>query len=116
MGSATASWGSASERVGRRYHVGVALARFRGRIPVVVFVLLVLLCLVLIGVACACFGEMPLQVLDRASGAAPPLAAVIEVWPLVVALLALATFGLVVAQSTRPSGRASPAFLQRFLS
>ena len=104
-----------ARRFAASYSRVVALTRLRGRMPVIVFVLLVVVCLALIGVACACFGDTPLQALDRAFAAAPSVAAVIELWPLLVAL-SLAG-GLVCARSRLigPPGRASPALLQRFL-
>ena len=83
--------------------------------PLIVFVLLVLVCLVMIGVACACFGDTPLQALDRAFAAAPPLSAVVELWPLLAAALGAAALARVIARPLRPPGRASPAVLQRFL-
>jgi hypothetical protein len=83
--------------------------------PIIAFVLLVVVCLVLIGFACACFGDTPLQALDRAFAAAPPLAALVELWPLLAGVLAASTLAWVIAPAARPPGRASPAILQRFL-
>lgn len=93
----------------------MVLSRLRGRLPVVVFVLLVLVCLALIGFACACLGDTPLHVLERALAAAPSLAAVVELWPLMVLSLVAASSLLVVTRPARPPNRASPALLQRFL-
>ena len=83
--------------------------------PVVAFILLAVICLLLIGVACACFGDTPLQALDRAFAGAPPLAAVIELWPLMAALFLAGTVLFTRSRPVRPSARASPALLQRFL-
>ena len=89
----------------------MALARLRGRTPLLAFVLLMVLCLALIGFACACLDDQFAKTLDRVAQSAP--LAVIQLWP----SLALGAFAsLVLLVFTIPvSDRASPARLQRFL-
>lgn len=89
------------------------LERIRRRVPLVVFVLLLVLVLMLVGFACACFSDNPMQALERASSAAISMPALIEMWGVVTVMLALAA--LVHGRLVVPTGRASPAFTQRFL-
>lgn len=70
------------------------------------------MCLALVGLACACLDDQFAQVLDRVAQSMP--AAVIVLWagPATVARLSLP----LIAFEVPAFGRASPAFLQRFLS
>ncbi len=90
-----------------------SIQALRARLPFVVFILVLVLALVMIGFACACIADHPGKALDRAAAAIPAGTPVIEMWPLIVLLLAPAvTF---VAAPRRAQGRASPPLLQRFL-
>jgi hypothetical protein len=80
--------------------------------PLIVFILLALVCLGLLGFACACLGDQPALALERALQT-PALAALVEVWCLV--LLAGLASAVVASSSLSARGRASPAVLQRFL-
>ncbi|MFN2470985.1 MAG: hypothetical protein ABR583_08355 [Gaiellaceae bacterium] len=91
----------------------MAIARLRGRMPLVVFILLVLVCLGLLGFACACLSDQPAVALERAmqGPALPP--AVVELWPAI--LFGVFAAGLLVYAPVAARSRASPAVLQRFL-
>jgi hypothetical protein len=90
-----------------------SIQSLRGRLPFVVFVLVLVVAVVMIGFACACIADHPGKALDRATSLVPAGMPVIEMWPLVVLLLAPAL--LFVAAPRRPLGRASPPLLQCFL-
>jgi hypothetical protein len=90
-----------------------SIQALRARLPFIVFVLVLVLAVVMIGFACVCIADHPGKALDRASSVAPAGTPVIEMWPLMVLLLA-PTLMLVVAPP-RAQGRASPPLLQRFL-
>ncbi|MBA2296610.1 MAG: hypothetical protein H0W14_01060 [Actinobacteria bacterium] len=85
----------------------------RKRLPLLVFLLLFVLLLMLVGLACACFGDSPLQALERALASFVGAPALIEVW-LPLAQLALPAT-LLLLGVVAANGRASPAQLQRFL-
>ena len=85
----------------------------RKRLPLVVFILLAVMLVMLLGIACACLSNHPMQAADRVAGplvALPPLTAM---WALLVLVLAAAP--LLLDRRVPPTGRASPALLQRFL-
>lgn len=89
------------------------LLALRNRLPLVVFLLLFVLLLMLVGFACACFGDEPMQAVDRALSVLSDQAPVIEVWSSLIAALFAAPFLLL---ARRFSARApSQATLQRFL-
>jgi hypothetical protein len=90
----------------------VALARLRGRMPLIVFVLLALVCLSLIGFACACSSDQAALALERAVQA-PALPALVELWSLLV--LGTVAGMLYVRRGVAARARASPVLLQRFL-
>jgi len=81
--------------------------------PLVAFVLLAVVCVALLGFACACLTEQLAQAIDRAISIQAMLPPLIEIWTLFAAAGIAAGFRLV--RTERPSGRASPALLQRFL-
>jgi len=81
--------------------------------PLIAFVLLAVLCLALLGFACACLSDQPAQAIERATSLGAALPALVEVWALLIASIAGASFVLVAGERTR--SRASPALLQRFL-
>jgi hypothetical protein len=91
----------------------VAIARFRGRIPLVAFILLAVLCLALLGFACACVSDQPAVALERAIQAPALAPAVVELWPAI--LFGLFGGAQLVYWPVAARGRASPAELQRFL-
>jgi len=91
----------------------VAIARLRGRMPLVVFILLALLCLGLLGFACACLSDQPAAAFERAVQAPALAPALVELWPAI--LLGLFGAALIVYGPVEARGRTSPAFLQRFL-
>ncbi len=89
------------------------MARIRERLPFVVFLLLLILLVMVVGFACACLTDHPMQTIDRALSAVASMPAVLVVWTwMAVVLLAVS---VVVQGGRAASGRASPAFLQRFL-
>jgi hypothetical protein len=90
-----------------------SIQSLRGRLPFIVFVFALVIAVVMIGFACACIADHPAKALDRASSAVPAGMPVIEMWPLIVLLLAPAW--LFVPAPRRRLGRASPPLLQRFL-
>jgi hypothetical protein len=85
----------------------------RSRLPFIVFVLVLVIAVVMIGFACVCIADHPGKALDRASSSIPAGAPVMDMWPLLVLLLA--PVWLFVAGPRRAQGRASPPLLQRFL-
>jgi hypothetical protein len=91
----------------------VAIARLRGRMPLVVFILLALVCLGVLGFACACLSEQPAAALERAMQSPTLAPAVVELWPAIV----FGVFGaaLLVYSPVEARGRVSPQLLQRFL-
>ena len=91
----------------------VSFQALRVRLPLIVFILLLLLLVMIIGIACACATDHPMQAVDRALSAIPAIPPVIEMWSLMVLLLA--PVSLFVATPRRAQGRASPPLLQRFL-
>jgi len=85
----------------------------RRRLPFVAFVLLLLLAILVLGFACACITVHPAVAIERALTAAASLPPLLEIWSLLVLLLAPTATMLV---RTRPAVvRGSPAELQRFL-
>ncbi|MGH2716216.1 MAG: hypothetical protein ACRDM7_20500 [Thermoleophilaceae bacterium] len=91
----------------------MAIARLRGRMPLVVFILLALVCLGLLGFACACLSDQPAAALERAVQAPALAPAVVELWPAI--LSGLFGAGLLVYSPVAARARASPELLQRFL-
>jgi hypothetical protein len=91
----------------------VALARLRGRMPLLVLILLALVCLGLLGFACACLSDQPVSALERAVQAPTLAPALVELWPAI--LLGLFGAALLVYCPVAARGRASPAVLRRFL-
>jgi hypothetical protein len=91
----------------------VDLTRLRGQMPVVAFILLAVVCFALLGFGCACLSDQPALVLDRTLQG-PAMPALVEVWQLLV-LGTLAPAILLFGVEVPARGRASPAFLQRFL-
>jgi hypothetical protein len=91
----------------------VAIARLRGRVPLVIFILLAVLCLGLLGFACACLSDQPAAALERAVQGPALAPAVVELWPAI--LLGILGAALLVYSQVAARGRASPAVLQRFL-
>jgi hypothetical protein len=85
----------------------------RKRLPLIAFIFLVLILLMLIGIACACATGHPMQAVEKAVSAIPAAPPLIELWSLIVLLLA--PVALFVAAPGRAQGRASPPLLQRFL-
>jgi hypothetical protein len=81
--------------------------------PLWAFILLAVLCLVLLGIACACATNHPAQTIDRALGAIPATAPLIEVWTF--AFGALMMFVALDIRRRRGAAATSPAVLQRFL-
>src|SRR6266540_5435592 len=66
----------------------LSLERMRRRLPLVVVIFLVLIVVMLIGIACACATDHPMQAVDRALSAIPTMPPLIELWSLIVLLLA----------------------------
>jgi hypothetical protein len=95
------------------YPQEVAIARLRGRMPLVVFILLALVCLGLLGFACACLSDQPAAALERRVQAPALAPAVVEVWPAI--LFGVSAAELLVFAPVAARGRASPELLQRFL-
>jgi len=91
----------------------MSLQAMRTRMPLWAFILLAVLCLGLLGLACACATDQPVQTIDRALGAIPAGAAVIEVWTFAFGALAMFV-ALDVRRRTARNAR-SPAVLQCFL-
>lgn len=91
----------------------VSIQALRARLPLIVFFLLFLLLVMVVGLACACLSDHPMQAIDRAVSAIPAAPPLIELWALMVLLLA--PVSLFVAAPRRAQGRASPPLLQRFL-
>lgn len=89
------------------------LARLRRRLPLPVFVVLVVLALLLLGFVCACISDHPALAIERALTAAATLPPLVEIWALLVLLLAPA--GLFLVRTRAAVVRGSPAELQRFL-
>jgi hypothetical protein len=83
--------------------------------PLIVFILLALVCLALIGFACACLSDAPVQALERALASLTTQPGLVEVWPFAALALLAAAWVSSGARLERPTGRASPALLQRFL-
>jgi ribosomal protein S7 len=81
--------------------------------PLWAFILLAVLCLVILGVACACATDHPAQAMDRALGAIPATAPLVEVWTF--AFGALAMLVALDVRRRRADTGTSPAVLQRFL-
>lgn len=90
-----------------------SIQSLRGRLPFVVFLILLVIAVVMIGFACACIADHPGKALDRASSVVPAGVPLVEIWPLIMLLLAPAW--LFVGAPQRARGRASPPLLQRFL-
>jgi hypothetical protein len=90
-----------------------SIQSLRRRLPFVVFILVLVVAVVMIGFACACIADHPGKALDRAISVVPAGVPLIEMWPLMMLLLAPAW--LFVAAPRRAQGRASPPLLQRFL-
>jgi hypothetical protein len=90
-----------------------SIQALRARLPFLVFILVLVLAVVMIGFACACIADHPGKALDRAVAAIPAGTTVIEMWPLIVLLLAPAL--MFIAAPRRAQARASPPLLQRFL-
>jgi hypothetical protein len=91
----------------------VLIERMRKRLPLAVFIFLVLILLMLVGIACACLTDHPMQAVEKAVGAIPAAAPVMEAWP--VLMLGFFAAALVLSVSVVGRERASPALLQRFL-
>lgn len=90
-----------------------SIAGLRERLPLVVFVLLLILLLMLLGFACACFGDQPMQAIERAlSQVSPAVLTLADAWPLVPFVAGLAVFAWMGSEAL---ARPSPAVLQRFL-
>lgn len=90
-----------------------SIARMRKRLPLIVFVFLVLILVMLVGIACACLTDHPMQPAGKAVSAIPAAAAIIEVWPAIVAGLFAAALFSTLPEAARE--RASPVVLQRLL-
>jgi hypothetical protein len=91
----------------------MSLQAIRKRMPLWAFILLAVLCLVLLGIACACATDHPAQTIDRALGAIPAAAPLVEVWTF--AFGALVMFVALDVRRRRADKATSPAVLQRFL-
>ena len=91
----------------------LSLIEMRRRLPLVVFVVLLIMLVVMLGFACLCVSDHPSQAVERAIGAFAQMAAVIEIWSLL--LLSVPIIVVTVLLSSEARGRASPAQLQRFL-
>ena len=85
----------------------------RKRLPLVVFILLAVMLVMLLGIACACLSNHPMQAADRVAGPLVALPTLTAMWALLVLVLAAAP--LLLDRRVPPTGRASPALLQRFL-
>jgi hypothetical protein len=91
----------------------LSIQRLRKRLPFAVFVLLLILFLVMLGVACLCMSDHPTQAADRAISVLAHSPALIEMWALM--LILIAPLGLLPVEAVWARERGSPARLQRFL-
>lgn len=91
----------------------LSIRRIRERVPLPIFVLLLILLVVMLGFACLCVTDHPTQAVERAVSAVSHVPAIVEMWSVVIALIAVA-FTSPVVEAVAGVGRASPAHLQRF--
>ena len=91
----------------------LSIERLRDRLPFAVFVLLLILVLVMLGLVCVCMSDHPTQAADRAMSVVTHAPAIIEMWALLVVLIAPLVGQRM--EGVAACGRASPPRLQRFL-
>src|SRR2546428_7291968 len=91
----------------------MSLQAMRRRMPLWAFILVAVLCHVLLGIGCACATNHPAQTIDRAVGAIPATAPLVEMWTFAVG--ALAMFVALDVLRRRADTATSPAVLQCFL-
>lgn len=80
----------------------MALHSLRGRMPLVAFLLLAVVCLALIGFACTCLGDQPMQALERVVSGLAALPALVEVWSVALAFVAVALAATHIAPALPP--------------
>jgi hypothetical protein len=91
----------------------MSLERLRSRVPLIALLLLAPLCLLVLGFAC--LSDHPMQALQQTLGSVQAAPALIEVWPLLLALVTLRAGFLLGSAVTTRARAPSPAGLQRFL-
>jgi hypothetical protein len=84
-------------------------------VPLIALLMLAPLGLLVLGFACACLSDHPMQALQQTLGSVQAAPALIEVWPLLLALVTLRAGFLLGSAVTTRARAPSPAGLQRFL-